>query len=201
MSESTPAIAVDEPDRPLVVVGVSRTSHSPVALRWASEYAAKLDGNLLAVRAWRPSHPPSAAAGRPAVVSRDIEGERAHVEAALHDDVRQALGDDHAAHCEVREGTPLSVLTALSRIATVLVIDAPRRSDFSTTPLLAHRLVYNAACPVVVMPPRVTQLPDSPLISAGKWLARGIIESAGTAGRPGIRPPSRSADQPVSDDE
>lgn len=188
---STDQDQLDEPpDRPLIVVGVSQTSHSPVALRWAADYAGLLEANLLAVRAWRPSHPPSAAAGRPAVVSRDVEGERAYAEAALNDDVRQSLGADHRAHCEIREGTPLSVLTALSRIAALLVIDAPRRTDLSTTPMLAHRLVYNAACPVVVMPPRISQQPDSPLVTAGKWLARGFAESAGTAGRPGIRPPA-----------
>jgi hypothetical protein len=178
-----------DPGRPLIVVGVSRTSHSPIALRWAAEQAERSGAELLAVRAWRPSHPPSAAAGRPPVVGRDVEAERADAQAALQDDVRQALGDDHRAHCEVREGTPLSVLNALSTIASVLVIDAPRRTDFTGGPLLAHRLVYTAACPVVIMPPRVSSQPDSPLVAAGKWLARGIMESAGTAGRPGIRLP------------
>lgn len=184
----------EQPDRPLVVVGVSQTSHSPVALRWAADYATLVNAHLLAVRAWRPSHPPSAAAGRPSVVSRDVDAERQHAESALYDDVRQSLGENHAAHCEIREGTPASVLTALSRIASLLVIDAPRRTDLNTSPMLAHRLVYNASCPVVVMPPRISQQPDSPLISAGKWLARGIVESAGTAGRPGIRPPATRPD-------
>jgi nucleotide-binding universal stress UspA family protein len=201
MSESSAqseSAAADRPpadvdrDRPLIIVGVSQTSHSPVALRWAAEQAGRMGAELLAVRAWRPSHPPSAAAGRPSVVSRDVEAERADAEAALRDDVRQALGDDHRAHCEVREGTPLSVLNALSTIATLLVVDAPRRTDFASAPLLAHRLVYAAACPVVIMPPRVTHSPDSPLVAAGKWLARGIMESAGTAGRPGIWPPART---------
>lgn len=193
MSEFEEMNETEERDRPLVVVGVSQTSHSPVALRWGADYAAIVGANLLAVRAWRPSRPPSAASGRPAVVSRDVAGEREYAESALHDDVGQALGEDHPARCEIREGTPGSVLTALSSIAALLVIDAPRRTDLSTTPMLAHRLVYNAACPVVVMPPRVSQQPDSPLITAGKWLARGFVESAGTAGRPGVRPPSRGS--------
>jgi hypothetical protein len=196
MSESTQDQLEEQPERPLVVVGVSQTSHSPVALRWAADYTQLLGANLLAVRAWRPSHPPSAAAGRPSAVSRDVGGEREYAEAALYDDVRQSLGDDHRAHCEIREGTPLSVLTALSGIAALLVIDAPRRTDLSTTPMLAHRLVYNATCPVVVMPPRISQQPDSPLVTAGKWLARGFVESAGTAGRPGIRPPSHTGSDP-----
>ena len=191
MSEALSA----DPGWRLIVVGVSRTSHSPTALRWAADAAIRWDANLLAVRAWRPSHPPSAAAGRPPVVTRDVEGERQWAESALADDVRQSLGDDHRAFCEVREGSPLSVLVALSQIATLLVVDAPRRTDFNTTPLLAHRLVYNAGCPVVVMPPRISQQPDSPLVAAGKWLARGFLESAADAGRPGIRPPAHHTEQ------
>lgn len=191
----------EESDRLLIVVGVSRTSHSPFALRWAADAADRYDADLLAVRAWRPSRPPSAASGRPPVVSRDVDAERAHAEAALYDDVRETLGSGHRAHCEIRQGTPLPVLTALSRIADLLVIDAPRRTDFANSPQLAHRLVYQAACPVVVMPPRVAQTPDSPLVAAGKWLARGIMESAGAAGRPGIRPPAYGREIPLTDDE
>lgn len=188
-------------DRPLIVVGVSRTSHSPVALRWAADAADRYDADLLAVRAWRPSHPPSAAAGRPPVVSRDVDSERAHAEAALYDDVQNTLGPGHRAHCEIREGTPSAVLNALSQVAALLVIDAPRRTDFGNSPMLANRLVYQAACPVVVMPPRVSQSPDSPLVAAGKWLARGIMESAAIAGRPGIRPPAQGVQRPATSEE
>ena len=193
--------AEETADRPLIVVGVSRTSHSPVALRWAADAADRYDADLLAVRAWRPSHPPSAAAGRPPVVSRDVESERAHAEAALYDDVQNTLGPDHRAHCEIREGTPAAVLNALSQAAALLVIDAPRRTDFGNSPTLASRLVYQAACPVVVMPPRVAQSPDSPLVAAGKWLARGILESAAIAGRPGIRPPAQGVQRPATTEE
>jgi len=188
-------------DRPLIVVGVSRTSHSPVALRWAADAADRYDADLLAVRAWRPSHPPSAAAGRPPVVSRDVDSERSHAEAALYDDVQNTLGPGNRAHCEIREGTPSAVLIALSQAATLLVIDAPRRTDFGNSPTLANRLVYQAACPVVVMPPRISQSPDSPLVAAGKWLARGILESAAIAGRPGIRPPAQGVHRPATTEE
>jgi nucleotide-binding universal stress UspA family protein len=187
-----------EQDRRLIVVGVSRTSHSPVALRWAADAAERYDADLLAVRAWRPSRPP-AAPGRPPAVSRDVDAERAHAEAALADDVTQTLGPGHRAHCEIREGTPSAVLIALSQAADLLVIDAPRRTDFGNSPGLANRLVYQAVCPVVVMPPRISQSPDSPLVAAGKWLARGIMESAAIAGRPGIRPPAQGRDIPVSE--
>jgi hypothetical protein len=183
-------------DRPLIVIGVSRTSHSPVALRWAADAAERYHADLLAVRAWRPSRPPSSAASRPPVVSRDVDAERVHAEAALNDDVQEVLGSGHRAYCEIREGTTSAVLNALSRVADLLVIDAPRRTDFGNSPTLASRLVYQAACPVVVMPPRVSRSPDSPLVAAGKWLARGILESAAIAGRPGIRPPAQGVQRP-----
>jgi hypothetical protein len=83
----------------------------------------------------------------------------------------------------------LSVLRVISKEAALLVLDAPRRSDLSTTPLLAHRLVYQAYCPVVIMPPAIAEQPDTPLVSAGKKIAKGVVRSAGTAGRPGLRPP------------
>ncbi|MDQ1513970.1 MAG: hypothetical protein QOC59_1812, partial [Microbacteriaceae bacterium] len=33
------------------------------------------------------------------------------------------------------------------------VLDAPGRIEFPEAPLLAHRLIYAAECPVVIMPP------------------------------------------------
>lgn len=144
-----------------IVVGVSQTSHSPVALNWAAIEARRRNADLLAVRAWRPSRPPSTAAARPPATSRDLGRERSDADQALQDDVRQALGPDHQARCEIREGTPLTVLNELSAGAQLLVLDAPRRMDFKTTPMLAHRLVYQASCPVVIMPPRVSQQPAS----------------------------------------
>ncbi len=142
----------------LVVVGVSRTSHSPAAVGWAAAEAGRRGAELLAVRAWRPSHPPAATGGRPAVVGRDAGAERADALAQLQADVTATLGEAAQAggrpvRCEVREGSALAVLQAISREAGLLVLDAPRRTDLKTSPMLAHRLVYQAACPVVIMPP------------------------------------------------
>lgn len=165
------------PSRELIVVGVSQTSHSPVALGWAAEEAARRDADLMAVRAWRPSRPPSTAAGRPPATSRDLQQERDDAEKALQDDVTQALGQGHTVRCEIRDGTALAVLNDVSATAALLVLDAPRRTDFKTTPMLAHRLVYQASCPVVIMPPRIAEQPDTPLVQAGRKVARGVTPS------------------------
>ncbi len=151
-----------------IVVGVSQTSHSPVALSWAADEAARRGVALLAVRAWRPSRPPSTAGGRPPATTRDVNQERADAAEALRDDVGRALGPQHFARCEIREGSALAVLTQVSADAQLLVVDAPRRTDFKTTPMLAHRLVYQASCPVVIMPPQVSELPETPLVRTGR---------------------------------
>ncbi|GAB3563848.1 universal stress protein [Spelaeicoccus albus] len=175
----------------VIVVGVSTTSHSAEALRWAAEAAERLGSKLVAVRAWRKPHSPtSPPSGRPPATQ--YEPEKAYREA--HDrllaDVAEVLGSDHAAECLVVRGNPLTVLLAQSENARLLVLDAPQRTDLTQTPLLAHRLVYRATCPVVVMPPRLVRRRETPLVRGGKKLAQRMAESAATAGRPGIRPPS-----------
>lgn len=175
-----------ESAKELIVVGVSQTSHSPVALSWAAADAVRRDADLLAVRAWRPSRPPSTAAGRPPATTRDLQEERANAEQALQDDVRQALGPQHAARCEIRDGTPLRVLNELSATAALLVLDAPRRTDFKTTPMLAHRLVYQASCPVVIMPPRIAQQHESPLVQAGREAAQNLAPTSDPSGQPAV---------------
>lgn len=69
------------------------------------------------------------------------------------------------------------------------MIDAPRAPSMS--PLLAQRIVYAAACPVVVMPPRISGQPESGLTRAGRAVGRSAVRSLGTAGRAGYRPPPR----------
>ena len=71
--------------------------------------------------------------------------------------------------------------------ADLLVIDAPRVPSMS--PLLAHRLVYAATCPVVVMPPSISGAPESALSRSARAFGRAALRSAGTSGRPGYRPP------------
>jgi hypothetical protein len=172
-----------------IVVGVSAGSGSPTALRWAADEAARRDCALIAVRAWRPPRPPSAAAGKPPVVTRDPEAEFAEAEEKLRGDVVAALGEDQDVRCVLIKGSAVTVLLKESADATLLVLDAPRRGNIKATTLLAHRLVYNVACPVVVMPPSLTKPEPGVVAKAGKQLGSKLAKAAATAGRPGLRMP------------
>lgn len=175
----------------VIVVGVSMTSGSAEALRWAAEAADRLGSRLVAVRAWRKPHAPtSPPSGRPPATQYEPEKAYEAAKDRLRADVADALGPDHSAECLVVRGNPLTVLLRQSETARLIVLDAPRRSDLTGAPLLAHRLVYRATCPVVVMPPHLVQRGETPLVRGGKRLAQRMAESAATAGRPGVRPPS-----------
>ncbi len=69
------------------------------------------------------------------------------------------------------------------------MIDAPQRTDLSNGPRFAHRLVYQARCPVVIMPPAISGQSDTAAVAAGKRIGRELLNAAGTAGRPGVRAP------------
>jgi nucleotide-binding universal stress UspA family protein len=135
-----------------VVVGVSPTSGSPNALRCAAEEARWRGAELVAVQAWRPPRPPAAPGGRPPAVTRDVEGDLRAAEMRLHDQVAQALGSTTDATCRIVHGGAGEALLEESAEAELLVIDAPRRIALTGSPLLAHKLVYNATCPILVMP-------------------------------------------------
>lgn len=171
-----------------VVVGVSPTSKSTYALEWAAAQAAEQNGRLIAVRAWYATTPPSAPSlqgGIPGTAADEAERQ-------LAADVEAVLGPDHGAELRLTRGKARSrALIEASQDADLLVIDAPR--TMMVGPMLAHRLVYNAKCPVVTMPPAVASPPSdqpSALARGGKALANSLLKSAGTAGRPGWRPPT-----------
>jgi hypothetical protein len=71
----------------------------------------------------------------------------------LDEQVRAALGDAVSVATEVIHGSTFRVLLQASETADLLVLDAPSRADFASAPLLAHRLVAAAECPLVIMPP------------------------------------------------
>ncbi|MGS0687283.1 universal stress protein [Nakamurella sp. GG22] len=181
-----------DPDQYVVVVGVSASSGSPTALRWAVDEAREYGGRLIAVRAWRPPPPPASSAGRPSVFTFDAEQLYADAQDQLGRDVRSVLGPDAEVECRVVHGGRRKVLLAAARVADLLVIDAPQRTDLSSGPLFARRLVYRAGCPVVIMPPAISELPDTAVVAAGKRIGRGLLTAAGTAGRPGVRVPITS---------
>jgi hypothetical protein len=174
-------------DRPYtVVVGVSATSKSPTALDWARAQAGA-GGRLVAVRAWRMPNPQATPSGTPAGrISRADEVEE-EARAALERDVAAALGEDHGVELQLVRGSKYAVLLKAAEDADLLVVDAPRQ--LLAGPMFAHRLVYAASCPVVVMPPRISGEPPSLLTRAAGVVGRNVLAAAGTAGRPGYQRP------------
>jgi hypothetical protein len=139
-----------------IVVAVSPTSGSPTALRWGADEAARRRSRLVAISAWRPPRPPISTAGRPPAISNDADASLEEARARLQEQVRAALGDGDRVATEVVHGSTFRVLLQASEDAELLVLDAPGRVGFPEAPMLAHRLVYAAECPVVIMPPATT---------------------------------------------
>ena len=171
-----------------IVVGVSSTSRSPAALRWALDEAAHRNGVVIALRAWRPPRPNTATGARPPLpeAASVVLFDRAQAE--LERDVSDVLGSADRVECRLVHGGRRKALRSISSYADLLVIDAPQRTDLRTAPLFARRLIYTARCPVVVMPPDIAEQSDTPVVAAGKRIGRTLLDAAGTAGRPGIRP-------------
>jgi len=166
---------------PLILVGVSARTGSPNALRWAADVASQVDGRVRAILAWRPPRPPAAPGMHPPAVARtgpeDPAQDARDRLAAL---VAAALGDDHEVECVAEEGGPVRVLLRASTGADLLVLDSPRKSTGGT--LVAHRLIYRSACPVVTMPASGAGR------SGLRRFAAAVADSAGRAGRPGLPP-------------
>lgn len=182
-------MADQESNRPYtVVVGVSGTSKSPAALLWAKGQADQCGGRLIAVRAWRMpiTTTPSGAPDLALPVPTDAE---AHAREALEADVAEVLGDDHGAELQLVQGGKLKALLGASVGADLLVVDAPQQ--LVAGPMFAHRLIYGASCPVVAMPPALTDdsEPPSALVRAVEAVGRNLPPAAGTAEFPGYRPP------------
>ncbi len=170
-----------------VVVGVSPTSKSPTALTWATAQARQNGGRIIAVRAWRMPNPQATPAGTPASrIGREDDVEEA-ARTSFEADVAATLGPDHGVELRLVRGGKYSVLIKAAAAADLLVVDAPRQ--LMAGPMFAHRLIYAAACPVVVMPPDISGEPPSMLNRMGGALGRSMVTAAGTAGRPGYRPP------------
>ncbi len=136
----------------VVVVGVSGTSHSPRALRFAAAEAAAHRGSVVAVRAWKPAVPMTSGT-HPPLRTYDPQVAYAAQQARLREDVGAVLGERDDVECRVVEGGRRKVLVEQARGADLLVLDAPRQLDLSGGAIFAHRLLYTALCPVVIMPP------------------------------------------------
>lgn len=138
-----------------VVVGVSPTTGSPAALRWAAEEAGLRSLPLRAVMAWRNPRPPVATGTRPPMTSA-LRGDdlAAEAERTLRGFVEAALGSSADVQCSVVRGTALNALVTAAQDAALLVIGEPRPGAMNTVraSLVAPQVVLKAGCPVVVMP-------------------------------------------------
>jgi hypothetical protein len=166
---------------PLILVGVSSRTGSPDALRWATDVASQVDGRVRAVLAWKPPRPPAAPGMHPPAVTRTGPDDPAQdARERLAGLVAAALGDDHRVECVAEEGGPVRVLLHASSQADLLVLDSPRQRKGGK--LVAARLIYRSACPVVTMPA------SGGGRSGLRRFAAAVAESAGRAGRPGLPP-------------
>lgn len=143
-------------DKPYtVVVGVSATSKSATGLKWGRAQAEANGGRLIAVRLWRPANTTATTSGLSASRTPNVAAEEKEQRKRLTADVIEALGADHSAEVRLIRGSKLRGLIDQTEGADLLVIDAPRTP--STSPMLAQRIIYAAACPVVVMPPSISR--------------------------------------------
>lgn len=141
-----------------VVVGVSGSSGSPVAVAWAHDLAERLGVPLVAVRAYRgPGAASSALLGTRTLLERSPANlaDTANRELIAH--VTDAIGEKAARSVVYRvvEGERRSVLVDSSRNAALLVIDSPPNRGLSADAPFSRTLLNHAQCPVVTMPPRV----------------------------------------------
>jgi hypothetical protein len=184
---------VSEQDHPYtVVVGVSASSKSPTALLWGKAQAEANRGRLVAVRVYQVPNVPAGPSGSSSRIPPNPETLAADQHAQLQRDVAEVLGEDHGVEVRAVRGGKRRGLLEQAQGADLLVIDAPRTPSMS--PLLAHRVVYAATCPVVVMPPSISGTPESPLGRSARAFGRAALRSAGTSGRAGYRPPTNPYD-------
>ena len=152
---------------------------------------------MIAVRAWHPHLPATASHGTPSVTDPDVGNAEAVAREALAADVAEVLGPDHRAEVRLVHGGKGKALLTMARElgADLIVIDTPPRTDLTTAPWFVDRVIHQAPCPVVVMPPKISGYPDTVLARFAKAVAGSVAEAAATAGRPGIRPPRAEPDR------
>ncbi|MFT4163855.1 MAG: universal stress protein [Microlunatus sp.] len=181
-------MADQESERPYtVVVGVSATSKSRAALAWAQSQAKQCGGQLIAVRAWRMPYPQTLPSGSADVDLPQPNEVEAHALKTLEADVAEVLGEDHGAEIRLVRGGKLKTLVKAAVGADLLVVDAPQQ--LIAGPAFAHRLIYAASCPVVAMPPALTNEGPSALARVVKSVGLGLEAVGGSADHPAYRPP------------
>lgn len=153
-----------------IVVGVSPTTGSPAALRWADREARLRRRPLRAVMAWRPPRPVAAPGGRATTTLAARADHAADAAQLLRAHVRAALGSTDRVECEVGHGSPAKVLAKIADAvrAELLVLGEPRpgRLKSVSTALVARQLLYRLPCPIVALPPSAEVATDRPKIYA-----------------------------------
>lgn len=141
-----------------VVVGVSASSGSPVAVAWGYDLATRLGVPLVAVRAYqRPGPVAGAFMGTRTLLERSPHAlwEKSNADLIAH--VAHAIGEDAAKKVIYRvvEGERRRVLVDSSRNAALLIIDSPRGHGLGADTPFSRTILAHAKCPVLAMPPRV----------------------------------------------
>ncbi len=113
-----------------IVVGVSRRTCSPDAVRWAAAEAQLRDTRVIAVTAWRGPRPPGGSGGRPPAISAPVEEAFALEEQRIEDRLGEILGDLTSLRVEyaLRRGSAVSVLLAAAVGAQLDAFGAELRS-------------------------------------------------------------------------
>ena len=147
-----------------IVVGVSRTTGSVEAVRWAAAEAQLRGTTVLAVTAWRGPRPPSAPGGRPPAFAPEPPEEAFALEAQrIRDLLTVAVGDldQLGVRYALRRGSASAVLLSAAVGAQLLVLDSPRsgRSTLAKS-VIAPQVIFKAPCPVVLMPPPIDSASD-----------------------------------------
>lgn len=137
-----------------IVVGVSPTSGSRAALRWAAEEAHRRGARLRAISVWQPSRQAAVTGIRPPLITTPTLEER-QAAAVLHltNTVHEHLGADTEVACQVLIGSIESVLLSAVADAALLVLGRVREdSAEGGTRRSLYRLMMRCPCPVVVVP-------------------------------------------------
>jgi nucleotide-binding universal stress UspA family protein len=136
-----------------IVVGVDGSDHSAAALRWALDYAERLDdARIVAVMSW--SYPimpvvPLGATYVPMEDLTDVTVER------LREVVDEVVGDAPVVVEQVvRTGTAAQVLLAEAEHADLLVVGTRGLGGFTGLLLgsVSHQIANHAPCPVAIIP-------------------------------------------------
>jgi len=139
-----------------IVVGISRRTCSPDAVRWAAAEAQLRDTRVIAVTAWRGPRPPGGSGGRPPAIIASVDEAFAAEQQRIEDRLTELLGDLALLRVDytLRHGSAAAVLLAASVGAQLLVLDSPRSGNLSTLAksLIAPQVLAKAPCPVVLMP-------------------------------------------------